>query len=175
MCMFVKLYLTFNFKSKVSHDVFKNKNECQLTSIFSSTISLQCYMLVVCVITIFKVSIDVWFLFLTSHTTSQNLNCGCQLMCILFLCKFCVSNVKNFAKNTHCPEEHQQDSESNFWRREWNSNCLLQPVLLNQNYQQHLIPQCNVQEAPVNQCHYHHPIYDIDPAKKKNNQSQAEP
>ena len=34
MSMFDKFYLTFNYKSKVSRDVFRNKNECQLTSTF---------------------------------------------------------------------------------------------------------------------------------------------
>ena len=28
MCMFDKFQLTFNFKLKVSRDVFQNKNEC---------------------------------------------------------------------------------------------------------------------------------------------------
>ena len=31
MCMFDKLHLTFNFKSKVSREVFQNNNEWQLT------------------------------------------------------------------------------------------------------------------------------------------------
>ena len=39
--MFDKFHLTFNYKSKVSHDVFRNKNECQLTSIFYSKMSPQ--------------------------------------------------------------------------------------------------------------------------------------
>ena len=39
--MFDKFHLTFNFKSKVSRDVFKNKNECQLTSTFYSKMSPQ--------------------------------------------------------------------------------------------------------------------------------------
>ena len=35
MCRkFDKFHLTFNSKSKVSCDAFKNKNECQLTSVF---------------------------------------------------------------------------------------------------------------------------------------------
>ena len=34
VCMFDKFHLTFNFKSKVSRDVFKNKNECQSISTF---------------------------------------------------------------------------------------------------------------------------------------------
>ena len=39
--MFDKLHLTFNFKSKVSRDVFKNKIECQSTSTFYSIMSPQ--------------------------------------------------------------------------------------------------------------------------------------
>jgi len=45
MYMFDKFHLMFNLKPKVSHDVFKNKNECQLTSTFPSKISPQCHML----------------------------------------------------------------------------------------------------------------------------------
>ena len=41
LSMFDKFHLTFNFKSKVSHDVFKNKNECQLTSTVYSKMSPQ--------------------------------------------------------------------------------------------------------------------------------------
>ena len=41
MCIFDKFYLTFNFKSRVSHDVFKNKNECQLTCTLYSKLSPQ--------------------------------------------------------------------------------------------------------------------------------------
>ena len=44
VCMFDRFHLTFNFKSKVSRDVFKNENECQLTSTFSSKLSPQCHM-----------------------------------------------------------------------------------------------------------------------------------
>ena len=44
VCMFGNFYLTFNFKSKVSCDVFKNKNECRLTSTFFSKILSQCHM-----------------------------------------------------------------------------------------------------------------------------------
>ena len=33
------IYLTFNFKSKMAHDVFENKNECQLTSTSSFKMS----------------------------------------------------------------------------------------------------------------------------------------
>ena len=41
VCMFDKFHLTFNFKSKVSRDLFKNKNECQLTYTFNSKMSLN--------------------------------------------------------------------------------------------------------------------------------------
>ena len=41
VCMFDKFHVTFNLKSKVSHDVFKNKNEYQLTSTFYSKMSPQ--------------------------------------------------------------------------------------------------------------------------------------
>ncbi len=41
MSMIDKFHLTFNFKSKVSRDIFENKNECQLTSTFYSKISFQ--------------------------------------------------------------------------------------------------------------------------------------
>jgi hypothetical protein len=43
-CVCDKFHLTLSFKSKVSRDVFKNQNECQLTSTFSSKMSLQCHM-----------------------------------------------------------------------------------------------------------------------------------
>ena len=39
--MFDKFHLTFNFRSKVSRDILKNKNECQLTSTIYSKISPQ--------------------------------------------------------------------------------------------------------------------------------------
>ena len=41
VCMFDNFHLTFNFKSKVSRDVFKNKNACQLTYTFYSKMSPQ--------------------------------------------------------------------------------------------------------------------------------------
>ena len=41
MSMFDKFHLTFNIKSKVSGDVLKNKNECQLTSTFYIKMSPQ--------------------------------------------------------------------------------------------------------------------------------------
>ena len=41
VCMFDKFHLPFNFKSKVSRDISKNKIECRLTSAFYSKISPQ--------------------------------------------------------------------------------------------------------------------------------------
>ena len=41
MSIIDKFHLTFNVKSKVSHDNFKNKNECQLTYTFYSKMSPQ--------------------------------------------------------------------------------------------------------------------------------------
>ena len=41
VCMFDKFHLTFNFKFKVSHDVFKNKKKYQLTYTFYPKISPQ--------------------------------------------------------------------------------------------------------------------------------------
>ena len=39
--MFDEFHLKFDFKSKVSRDFFKNKNECQLINTFYSKMSPQ--------------------------------------------------------------------------------------------------------------------------------------
>ena len=44
VCIFDKFHHTFNFKSKVSRDVFNNRNEYQLTSTIFSKLSSQCHM-----------------------------------------------------------------------------------------------------------------------------------
>ena len=44
MCMFDKFHLTSNFKSKVPHDVFKNKSAWWLRCIVYSKLSPQCHM-----------------------------------------------------------------------------------------------------------------------------------
>ena len=99
VCMFDKFHVTFNFKSKVSHDVFKNKNECQLTSIFSSKMSPQCHMpCSTCHFNLWSVNWRVGFFF-TRHTTCQNLNCAYQLTCVLCLRKFLRIKCQNLAKN----------------------------------------------------------------------------
>ena len=43
LCMFDKLHLTFNIKSIVSRDIFKNINDCQLTCTFFSKMSPRCH------------------------------------------------------------------------------------------------------------------------------------
>ena len=43
VCMFDKLYLTLNFKSKVSCDIFTNKNQSQSTYKFHFKMPLQCW------------------------------------------------------------------------------------------------------------------------------------
>ena len=96
--MFDKYHLTFYFKSKVSRDVFKNKNECQSTSTFPSKMSLQCHMpSSMCHFKFLKCQLTYGF-FLTSHTTCQNLNCACQLTSILFSCKFLCVKCQKLAK-----------------------------------------------------------------------------
>ena len=66
---------------------------------------------VVRVISICKVSIDVWFFSSTSHTTCQNLNCACQLTCNLFLYKFLRVNYQKLVKTLskiHTDEEQRK-------------------------------------------------------------------
>ena len=71
-------HLMLSFKSKSSSDDFKDKNECQLTSTFSSKMSLQCHMLSsTCHFNLESGNWRVIFSF-TSHTTCQNLNYTCQ-------------------------------------------------------------------------------------------------
>ena len=90
--MFDKFHLTFNFTSRVPHDVFKNKDACQSTPnicLFfkcyyhfglSSSTRLFNYYHVNCV---------------TRHSLCQILNCACQLTCISLCGSICVSNVRN--------------------------------------------------------------------------------
>ena len=70
---------TFNFESKVSHDIFRNKNECQLSSTFHSKMSPQCHMpSSTCHSNFYRVNWCVVFFF-TSDTACQILSCACQL------------------------------------------------------------------------------------------------
>ena len=97
--MFDKFQLTFNFKSKVSRDVFKNKMNVNWHLHFLLKYHLNVTCLIVCVISNSKVSIDVWlFFFFTSHTTCQILNRACQATCILFFCKFLRAKCQKLAK-----------------------------------------------------------------------------
>ena len=43
--MFDKFHITFNFKSKVSCDVFKNKTKCQSTCTFDSRMPPQLWII----------------------------------------------------------------------------------------------------------------------------------
>ena len=100
MCMFDKFHLTFNFKSKLSRDVFINTNECQLTPSFF--FFLICHFnvtcLVVCVISICEVSIDAWFFSLqvTLHVKIWIVCVSWRAFCLC--ASFCVSNIKNLQK-----------------------------------------------------------------------------
>lgn len=101
-----KFHSMFNLKSKVPHDVFKNKNEYQLTSTFPCKFQFDVVCLIVHIISIFDMSIDVCVcvcVFPTSHTTCQILNCVCQLTCILCVC---ASSCKNFIKHSCCTRCH---------------------------------------------------------------------
>jgi hypothetical protein len=93
MCMFDIFHLTFNFKSKVARDVFKNKNECQLTSTFSSKMSPQCHM----------PSNTCGFLLHKSHYMSKSKLCMSIDMHFnfvpVFVCQIS-KTCKNFVKNT---------------------------------------------------------------------------
>ena len=106
VCMFDRFHLTFNFRSKVSRDVFNNKKECRLTSTnFSQKCHLNVICLVIRVMSICKsVNWRVIFSF-TSHMTCRDLNRACQLMRILFLCEFLRVKyrklAKSFVKNIH--------------------------------------------------------------------------
>ena len=58
----------------------KRKLWIDIYILFQSVTSiLSC--LVVCIISNFNVSIDAWFVFFTSHSSCQILNCACQLLC----------------------------------------------------------------------------------------------
>ena len=99
VCMFDKFHLTFDIKSKVSRDIFKNKNECQLTSTFSSKMSPQCHMPNnTCHFNFQSINRCVVYFF-TSHTTCQNLElCVSRDVLVIFVQVFCMSNVKNLQK-----------------------------------------------------------------------------
>ena len=102
--MFDKFHLTFNFKPKVSRDIFQNKNECQLTSTSFLKGHLNVMCLIVRVISVFEVSIDT--LLFSSQVTLhvKILVVRVNWRAIYVGARFCVSNVKNFVKNTHSKE-----------------------------------------------------------------------
>ena len=105
MCMFDNFQLTCNFKSKVSRDVFKYKNECQSTSTFLPKCHLNVICLVVRVISVCKVLIDAWFFFLhKSHYMSISKLCMSIDMHFIFVRVFACQiskTCKNFVKKIH--------------------------------------------------------------------------
>jgi hypothetical protein len=100
------LDLTFTFKSKVSRDVFKNKNECQLTCTCSSQISLQCHMPTsMCHFIFLKCQLTCGSFLDNSHYMSNSKFCVSIDAHFFLGASFCVSNAKNlqkFVKHIHC-------------------------------------------------------------------------
>ena len=80
--------MTFNFNSKVSIDVFKNKKIILVDIYILFYLNVTC--LLIRVNPIFNVSNDVWVFFLhKSYCMSNSKLWMCQLMCILFIHLFC--------------------------------------------------------------------------------------
>jgi hypothetical protein len=97
--MFNKFHLTFNFKSKVSRDVFKNKNECQSASTFSSKMSLQCHMSnSMCHFRFLKCQLMCGFFFDKSHYMSKYKLCVSIDMHFIFVQVFACQTQKNLQK-----------------------------------------------------------------------------
>jgi hypothetical protein len=96
VCMFDKFHLTFNFISKVSRDVFKNKNECQSTSTFSSKISLQCHMpsSSMCHFKFLKCQLTCGFILDKSHYMSKSKLCVSIDVHFIFVQVFACQNAK---------------------------------------------------------------------------------
>lgn len=87
--VFDKFDLTFNFNSKC-HLKFQNNSHLYLTLKYH--LNVTC--LVVPVISICNLSIDIRFVFFTSHMTCYNLNCVCAIdmcECISDCLKSCIS------------------------------------------------------------------------------------
>ena len=84
--------------------VFINKNECRLTSTFSSSMSPQCHMpSSTCHFNFLACQLTCGSFLPKSHYMSNSQLCvSIDKHFYFFLGKFlCVSNVKNFVKNTH--------------------------------------------------------------------------
>ena len=98
MCMFDKFHWSSTSNRKC-HMTFSKTN---MNINWHLHFLLKCHLNVTClvahVIPISKVSIDVWFICFTSHTTCQILNYACQLTWILFLCKFLCVKCQKLAK-----------------------------------------------------------------------------
>ena len=90
-------YLSFDFKSKVSHDVFEKKMNVNRHPHFTSMSSCQ----IVHVISNFNVLVDVWFFSLhESHYTSHFELCmSIDMQLFSHLCaSFCVRQMSKLAK-----------------------------------------------------------------------------
>jgi len=116
VCLFDNFHSMFSVNSKVSRDVFKNKNERQLISTISTKLSPQCHMpSSMCHFNVY-VSIDVWCFFLhKSHYMSKFRLClSVDMHLILFLRFFACQiskTCKNFVKNTHCYKSYTNAQE----------------------------------------------------------------
>jgi hypothetical protein len=70
-----------------------------VTSIVLSEMSPRCHMPgSMCCFNLYSVDRHVVFFSFTSHITCQNLNCECQLTCVLFLCEFLRVKYQKLAK-----------------------------------------------------------------------------
>ena len=79
---FDRFHLMFNFKTKVSHDVFTNKKNVNWhLHLLQCHLNVTC--LVICVISNSNVQLTCVFYF-----TCRIWRCGCQLTCIFVECKF---------------------------------------------------------------------------------------
>ena len=106
VCMFDKFHLTFNFKSKVSRDVFKNEIECQSSSTFSSKMPLQCQMpSSMCHFKFLKFQLTYGFFLDKSHYMSKFKLCVSIDVHFIFVQVFVCQmpkTCKNFVKHIHC-------------------------------------------------------------------------
>jgi hypothetical protein len=104
MCKFDKFHLTFNFKSKVSRDIFKDKNDCHWHLPFCLKCHLNVTCLVIHVILMFRCQWHVVFsLQVTLHAKIWSVRVNWRP---IYSCSSLrVSNVKNLQKpcqNMHC-------------------------------------------------------------------------
>jgi len=108
VCMFDNFYFTFNLKSKVLCDVFINKMNVDCHSQFFLRCHLNVTCLLVCVISISKVSINVWFFLHNSHYMSKSKLCVSIDVQFIYVQVFACQMSKTcniFVKTTHWPHD----------------------------------------------------------------------